>query len=613
MTDREPDDLYDALRDRLADYGQEPPAPLWARIRAQLPPPVAAPQLRRRRWRRAALLGLLLVLIGVGTWSRWHTGRNWPGAAGNNAAIIVNKNTNNQPNNKPQDDPSEAVKSAAGYSTENHLATKDAIASTSGQTAGATPDKPAATLAATAGPARDARSPVARPAPGAGKNGAAAIGRARGPQGLLAGQPGYDDAKSATHMKAATAEATRGMVARTRSAAWGPRSAGRNQLGELALTNDAAAKTHEPDAAAGALASPAAARRMRRRTDGRAGTLAVARRRASKTTKPFGPQLPLGREAAPARQRASRPPDSAESARANADPTANTAASFAAWNRLQPRTSKLLQAPTPPPATLASADTLLRPLRVARPRWAVQVLAGPALTYRQLGAASSPVVQAAPTPFPSSAPTNTFYNQAGQRTSIAAQERPSAGVGVQVQVQRVLNGRWTLSAGLGYQEYATKLNLQLVPANASAIPPITSTPRITDSTQIRTAKLRDTYRFLTVPVRLGYWLGPESGRFRGGLLGGADIALYLGGATTEGNPCGCTSQTWGATGSPYRAASLALSLGADLRYRLGPRWEVLAQPTATYFLTSLAQPTSGFTPRYLLGGSTLLGISYGWQ
>ena len=58
MTDHKPDDLFDALRDRLADYGQEPPAPLWAGIRAQLPPPVAAPQLRRRK-RRVALLATL--------------------------------------------------------------------------------------------------------------------------------------------------------------------------------------------------------------------------------------------------------------------------------------------------------------------------------------------------------------------------------------------------------------------------------------------------------------------------------------------------------------------------------------------------------------------------
>ena len=64
MTDRKPDDLYDALRERLTDYGQEPPAQLWADIRAQLPPPVAPPQLRRRR-RRAAVALLLLLVAAV--------------------------------------------------------------------------------------------------------------------------------------------------------------------------------------------------------------------------------------------------------------------------------------------------------------------------------------------------------------------------------------------------------------------------------------------------------------------------------------------------------------------------------------------------------------------
>ena len=68
MTDREPDDLYDALRDRLSGYGQEPPAPLWANIRAQLPPPVAVPQRRRRPVGR---LALLLLLLSVGTWGGW--------------------------------------------------------------------------------------------------------------------------------------------------------------------------------------------------------------------------------------------------------------------------------------------------------------------------------------------------------------------------------------------------------------------------------------------------------------------------------------------------------------------------------------------------------------
>ena len=73
MTDRKPDDLYDALRDRLADYGQEPPAPLWAGIRAQLPPPVAPPQLRRRRrWSPVLLLGLLLAVVAGAAWQWWH-------------------------------------------------------------------------------------------------------------------------------------------------------------------------------------------------------------------------------------------------------------------------------------------------------------------------------------------------------------------------------------------------------------------------------------------------------------------------------------------------------------------------------------------------------------
>ena len=249
----------------------------------------------------------------------------------------------------------------------------------------------------------------------------------------------------------------------------------------------------------------------------------------------------------------------------------------------------------------------LSPAQVPR-RWALEVLAGPALTYRRLGAAARPDY-----PVPSSSsPTTNFYTRTGTTTSVTEQELPTGSFGAQVQVRRVLTGRWSVSTGLGYQEYATRLNLRTVPATIRTISPTgVLVLNVADSAKVSAVRLRDTYRFLTVPVRASYRLG-AGGRHLGlGLLAGADVAWYLGGASAEGSACGCTSQALGRTGSPYRPLSLALSLGLDLRYRLGPRWELLAQPTASYFLNSLARPTMGFVPRYLLGGSALLGISYG--
>ena len=118
---------------------------------------------------------------------------------------------------------------------------------------------------------------------------------------------------------------------------------------------------------------------------------------------------------------------------------------------------------------------------------------------------------------------------------------------------------------------------------------------------------RDTYQFLTVPVQAHYVLGQVGKRLRYGVVAGAEAAIYLGGSNLQltGN-----IKDWNTSNSPYRSLNLALNTGLDVRYRLAPRLEVVAQPTVTYFLNPLARPASGLPPRYLWGGSALLGLSY---
>ena len=249
---------------------------------------------------------------------------------------------------------------------------------------------------------------------------------------------------------------------------------------------------------------------------------------------------------------------------------------------------------------------------MAASRWALQLVAGPALTYRQLGTSQLDVASPTPTAVPG-VRSNLFSNN-GERVSVNSLERPAAGFGAQVQVRRVLNGRWAVSTGLGYQEYATSLAITTVTVPTSAVPPFvgSSSPGTAApvATQTRSYHLRNSYRFLTVPVRLSYQLGP-GGRFRAALLAGADVAVYLGGATADRSSCGCETQAWSATNSPYRSLNAALSLGLDLRYRLAPRWDLLAQPSGTYFLTTLDKPAAGLDTRYLLGTGALFGVSYG--
>ena len=178
---------------------------------------------------------------------------------------------------------------------------------------------------------------------------------------------------------------------------------------------------------------------------------------------------------------------------------------------------------------------------------------------------------------------------------LAQQERLSTGFGVRVQVSRVLNGRWTLSAGLGYQEYASTVETTQ-----------TAYDRFF-SASTTTSTHRDTYHFLTLPVQAHYALGQAGKRLRYGVVAGAEAAIYLSGSNVQLNG---TAKDWNAGNSPYRSLNLALSTGLDVRYRLAPRLEMVVQPTATYFLNPLTRPATGLPPRYLWGGNALVGLSY---
>ncbi|RZK43844.1 MAG: PorT family protein, partial [Hymenobacter sp.] len=182
--------------------------------------------------------------------------------------------------------------------------------------------------------------------------------------------------------------------------------------------------------------------------------------------------------------------------------------------------------------TIPAARPDSTPAAHAGRRWSLLLLAGPTLSYRTLGPAPT---------------------LAAGRPDFARLERPAVGLGAQVQVRRVLSGRWAVAAGVGYHEYATRLALS-----------------VKDSNTYIAVRQRDTYRLLTVPVQFTYALGAPRRRLAVGLLLGAEPGWYVGGRSTEGSDCGCQQQAYtSATGSPYRSLSLAFSLGLDLRYRVG--------------------------------------------
>ena len=584
MTDRHPDDLYDALRDRLADYGQEPPAPLWANIRAQLPPPVAQPQLRRRRrWSPVLLLlGLLVAVVG-GTYLFWRHAAATSPLANRTSAAQSPAARLNQPNSSAPNGAEMAASTPslpnAGRNTEPQATTRNSAITPS-------PD----TYAANTTPITAADDAATTPAGTRIANGklGAQTKRNESAVRLMAGQPRTKVRKTGFGTVAAANE-----QAEARSKSPIGNRAVENAAFALALKTDVSNRARRR-AAQAAAASTSVGSLATQSVLSEGDTMA-------KTTPNVKPAGNTNRNDSAKTMVAQRGvPVSPISLDTNSSlpavahfPAATPAQTtrIMAIGRVDNSPVALRLSSVPGPFVRPQPDSLYLPKVLAR-HWALLVLAGPALTHRRLGSSTLDQVLA-----PSSTlglPSPNTKDSAMTR-QLAQRERQSTGFGVQVQVSRVLDGRWTISAGLGYQQYASTAEITQTFSNRF-MPPSTST-----------LTHRDTYRFLTVPVQAHYALGQAGKRLRYGLVAGAEAAIYLSGRNLQSSG---TIKDWNTSSSPYRSLSLALSTGLDVRYRLAPRLEVVAQPTATYFLNPLARPATGLPPRYLWGGSALLGLSY---
>ncbi|GAB2951461.1 hypothetical protein GCM10027048_15560 [Hymenobacter coalescens] len=237
----------------------------------------------------------------------------------------------------------------------------------------------------------------------------------------------------------------------------------------------------------------------------------------------------------------------------------------------------------PQPLSGVAVDTV-RPPRPVPLRWSLAALAGPGITHRVLGAQGLP------------------------GRGVTELERPAVGYAAQVQLGYAATPRLRLSGGVGYTEYATRLNAVV---NKSGY--VSRTLRFMDVDGVWRDSLllvpdslaaggtqrlnrRNTYRYFAVPLQAQYRLG-TSGRLAYDVVAGATLGIYLGGRTTSGSPCNCEQTTWrGAAGSPFRPFSFTLTAGANVEYEWRAGWYWQLQPVLHYGLKSLTVP--GETARY---------------
>jgi hypothetical protein len=583
------DPLLTALQQRLHDYGQAPAPGAWAAIRQQLAP---RPWWRRPR-RLLPLLALLLGLVVVSTLTvqqkQLRLGNLTAKRAEQKTQGTLHKqrpatNASAHQDSPSQQESSTVVSSGSSAVTPSATAALDSNATT------------AITMAAT---------PVASTATTPRSTQATTLARRQ-----LAGVAHSSKAATgSSENNPTTGVATRARVAlptRTNSAASPHSSAVRGTLlsssdkqrttHEHLISNKFASRIHRARRPSASLArgkssapswsreQPLAATSSANR-DPRSPRRTKARETSQHTQQPLAHLLP----SAGRRRGVTAATRVAQARRAQTE--AASAAEGLATVGHQPNASdslalKPVALGLPPalalPALLAQPDSA-EPRPRAR-RWSLLVLAGPTLSYRTLG----------------SAPT-----LAAQHPDFARLERPALGLGAQVQVRRVLSGRWALAAGLGYHEYATRLALSIIDSS---------------SRSPRSVHQRDVYRVLTLPVQLSYALSAPRGRLTWALLVGAEPSWYQGGRSTEGSDCGCQQQVYPADSaktSPYRPLTLAFSLGLDLRYRLGgsaSRWQWVVQPTARYVATPFVRNEAvGFTRRQPWSLGLLTGISWDFR
>ncbi len=537
------DPLLAALRQQLADYGQAPPANAWASIRQHLPVPL------RPWWRRPRrLLPLLALLLMVGSAAWWRTTGfklSIFGTKANQKQQVVSRKSHTNlaqalhDGQATQATPTKTATTAAVINRKNSVnqtLAKPATATTEAQAALRTTHAEKGTEAT--GKPRDNRAAVLNTV----KTGTTAALETAGEtpprrkKKAVALLPGWPDNGSRGARSVEIHGAMAAVTARQKSA----RLSQPGQLPETAKTHAAKASTLK--GANSASKAAGAVTKFSRHFVGLPASFSLDNDsiRAVLAVKSTGQNLTFG------------------------------------LLKFRP-VALLLGAKPALPVLAARPDSTRPPLPLAR-RWALQLMAGPALSYRRL-AAAPPV--------------------AG-RPNTAPLERPALGFGAQVQVRRVLTGRWALAGGLGYHEYATELMLRVLPAPGA-------------DSAARAVWQRDSYRLLTVPVQLGYALGVPRSSWQAAVLAGAEAGFYLSGRSTEGSACDCQQLAYpNAAASPYRPWSLALSLGLDFRYRLGhSRWQWLVQPTGRYVLSPFVRArTSGFAPRQPFSLGVLTGFSW---